>query len=287
MKLIALTLLTLMAFAGNSLLCRIALRGEHIDAGHFTFIRIASGALVLCTISYWRIRTLRGHGSWWSAAALFVYAAAFSLAYMSLNAGAGSLLLFGAVQTCMMVYGLYQGERLKPLQWMGLSAAIAGLVGLLLPGASAPSAQGAFAMILAGVSWGIYSLRGRGTKDATASTAGNFLLAVPMAFIFNWVIGFGAEIDQPLYDATGLACALISGALTSGLGYALWYRVLPSLTATTASIVQLSVPIIASLAAVPLLDESLSPRLVLSSIAVLGGIALVIFAKQITKPKPA
>ena len=266
------TLAAMLAFAGNSLLCRMALRGEHIDASTFTLIRILSGALVLFALLRHRGDSLRDNGSWGSGLALFVYAAGFSFAYLTLPAGAGALLLFGAVQASMLGYGLYKGERLHTVQWLGLLLACAGLLVLLLPGASAPPWHGAVLMIFAGVAWGVYSLRGRGVANATASTAGNFVRAVPFALAL-----FASALTTLGFDAQGLAFAIASGALTSGMGYAIWYGVLPHLRATTAAVVQLSVPVIAALGAVVLLNEALSPRLGFASVAVLGGIGLVIY----------
>lgn len=262
----------MLAFAGNSLLCRMALRGEHIDASSFTLIRLASGAMVLFALLRRRGDSLHDNGSWGSALALFVYAAGFSWAYITLPAGAGALLLFGAVQASMLGYGLYKGERLHAVQWLGLLLACAGLLVLLLPGASAPPFEGALMMVLAGVAWGAYSLRGRGVANATASTAGNFVRAVPFAVGMS-VLG----LTSVQFDLQGLAYAVCSGALTSGFGYAIWYSVLPYLSATTAAIVQLSVPVIAAFGAVVLLNEALSPRLGLASVAVLGGIGLVLY----------
>ncbi len=266
------TLAAMLAFAGNSLLCRMALRGEHIDASSFTLIRLASGAMVLFALLRRRGDSLHDNGSWGSALALFVYATGFSWAYITLPAGAGALLLFGAVQASMLGYGLYKGERLHAVQWLGLLLACAGLLVLLLPGASAPPFEGALMMVLAGVAWGAYSLRGRGVANATASTAGNFVRAVPFAVGMS-VLG----LTSVQFDLQGLAYAVCSGALTSGFGYAIWYSVLPYLSATTAAIVQLSVPVIAAFGAVVLLNEALSPRLGLASVAVIGGIGLVLY----------
>jgi drug/metabolite transporter (DMT)-like permease len=266
------TLAAMLAFAGNSLLCRMALRGEHIDASSFTLIRLASGAMVLFALLRRRGDSLHDNGSWGSALALFVYATGFSWAYITLPAGAGALLLFGAVQASMLGYGLYKGERLHAVQWLGLLLACAGLLVLLLPGASAPPFEGALMMVLAGVAWGAYSLRGRGVANATASTAGNFVRAVPFAVGMS-VLG----LTSVQFDLQGLAYAVCSGALTSGFGYAIWYSVLPYLRATTAAIVQLSVPVIAAFGAVVLLNEALSPRLGLASVAVIGGIGLVLY----------
>ena len=273
-KVILFTLCAMLAFAGNSLLCRLALRGAHIDASSFTLIRLASGALVLTLLLRARGESLRENGSWWSALALFVYAGGFSWAYHSLSAGAGALLLFGAVQASMLGYGLWRGERLHGVQWLGLVLACAGLVGLLLPGATAPEPAGALMMLLAGIAWGAYSLRGRGVANASASTAGNFVRAVPLALALVII-----ALPQAQCDGEGLMYAIGSGAITSGLGYAVWYSVLPHLRATTAAIVQLCVPVIASLGAVVLLNEALSPRLGLATVAVLGGIGLVIFKR--------
>lgn len=270
-----LTLLALAAFAGNSLLARAALRDTQIDAASFTAIRIASGAAVLWLIVRWRGGDLRA-GSWPSALALFAYAAAFSFAYLSLTAATGALLLFGAVQVTMIGVGLARGERLRPLQWTGFALAFGGLVGLLLPGLSAPPLAGALLMIAAGIAWGAYSLRGRSAAaDATATTAGNFLRATPMALLLALAALPWARIDAP-----GTAYALASGALTSGLGYAVWYTALKGLRATTAATVQLSVPVLTALAGVLLLAEPLGTRLLLASAAVLGGIAIVIAARR-------
>ena len=267
---IVLTVLAMVAFAGNSLLCRAALKDTQIDAATFTTIRIVSGAAAL-----WVIVRMRGGppggGSWLSAFWLFAYAAGFSFAYISLTAATGALLLFGAVQATMIGYGLWKGERLAAIQWSGLVVAIAGLGVMLVPGASAPAPMGAALMIFAGISWGFYSLRGRGAGDPTRVTAGNFLRAVPMAILVSAVMGSRLQVD-----AAGVAHAIASGAITSGVGYAIWYTALPALKATAAATVQLSVPVIAALGGVALLGEALTLRLVLCSIAILGGIALVV-----------
>lgn len=273
-RLVVLTTLAMLAFAANSLLCRIALREAHIDAATFTTLRIASGALILWLIVRIRSGNLGGHGSYASAFALFVYAAGFSFAYLSLSAASGALLLFGAVQATMIGYGLWRGERLTLRQSIGLALAASGLVGLLLPGLSAPPLAGSLLMIAAGVAWGIYSLRGRGQGDATASTAGNFLRALPFAAGLSLT-----QLANTTADGTGIACALASGALASGLGYAIWYTVLPSLRATQAASIQLSVPVIAALGGALFLGEAISLRLMLAALAVLGGIALVIFGR--------
>lgn len=273
LALAALVAAAMIAFAGNSLLCRAALRHTAIDAASFTTIRIVSGALVLWLLV--RLRGARLAGSWLSAGALFVYAAGFSFAYLSLPAGTGALLLFGAVQATMIGYGIWSGERLRALQLLGLALAFAGLVGLLLPGLSAPPLQGALLMLGAGVAWGVYSLRGKGAGDPTGATAGNFCRAAPFAVLLSLLLAGEARLDH-----AGAGYAAASGALTSGIGYAVWYAVLPALRATTASTLQLSVPVIATLGGILFLGEPLTLRIVLAAIAILGGIALVILKRR-------
>ncbi len=275
-RVLALTALTMIAFAGNSLLCRAALGHTHIDAASFTSIRLISGALVLWLIVQFRQGTHTGKGSWWSAVALFIYAAGFSYAYLSLSASTGALLLFGAVQATMIGYGMRSGERLRAIQLAGLFLAFAGLIGLLLPGVTAPPLIGSLLMLGAGVAWGVYSLRGRGAGNPIAITAGNFLRTVPIALVLSAVTFKGISMD-----ASGIGYAVASGALASGLGYAIWYTALPALKATSAATVQLSVPVIAALGGVLLLGEHINLRLVLASIAILGGIALVILEMRI------
>lgn len=274
-RLVVLVALAMAAFAANSLLCRVALRDTAIDAATFTMVRIASGALVLWMIARSRDATMSGAGSWRSAAALFAYAAAFSFAYIELSAGIGALLLFCAVQITMIGWGLWKGERIAAVQGAGLALAIGGLVALLWPGLSAPPPGSAALMIAAGIAWGIYSLRGRGSGNPTIATAGNFMRAVPFAAVLSLATLSGAKAD-----AAGIGYAVASGALASGLGYAIWYAALPGLTATKAATIQLSVPVIAAIAAVFLLGEALTLRLVASSAAILGGIALVVLHRR-------
>lgn len=270
-----LTLLAMLAFAGNSLLCRAALQQGAIDAASFTAIRLVAGAVVLWLLVRCRTGKTQGPGSWTSALALFGYAAAFSFAYISLDTGVGALLLFGAVQATMIGYGLFQGERFSGAQWLGLVLALSGLAGLMLPGASAPPWSGALLMLLAGVAWGVYSLRGRGAGDPTRVTAGNFLRAAPMALGLALLF-----LSQQALSSAGVLYAIASGALASGMGYAVWYAVLPRLRASSAATIQLSVPVLASLGGVMLLGEALTLRLLLASVAILGGIALVILQKK-------
>jgi drug/metabolite transporter (DMT)-like permease len=264
------TTLAMIAFAGNSLLCRQALSYSRIDAASFTAIRLVSGAAVLALIVSLRGRRAWHAGNWPSAFALFAYAAAFSFAYLSLTAGTGALLLFGAVQVTMIGYGLWTGERMNA-QMLGWIAALAGLAGLLWPGLAAPPLFGSALMITAGIAWGVYSLRGRGVEDATTTTAGNFLRSVPFALALSLVF-----LPSSRVSLEGIAYAAASGAVTSGLGYAIWYTAVRGLNAARAAVVQLSVPVITAIGGILLLGEWLSLRLVLASIAILGGIALVI-----------
>jgi drug/metabolite transporter (DMT)-like permease len=274
-----LTLVTMLAFAGNSVLCRMALKHTTMDAVTFTSIRLVSGAVVLWLIVRFARAGRTGAGNWWSALALFVYAAGFSLAYVSLSAATGALLLFGSVQATMIGRGIWQGERLVRLQWLGLVLALAGLVGLMLPGLAAPPLLGAALMVLAGAAWGVYSLRGKGAGDPTLVTAGNFWRAAVLALVLSAVMQTSALLNAS-WDAQGLAYAVASGAVTSGLGYALWYSVLPALKATQAATIQLSVPVLAALGGVALLGEVMTAQFVWASAATLGGIALVIWGKQ-------
>jgi drug/metabolite transporter (DMT)-like permease len=274
-RIITLTSLAMVAFAGNSLLCRLALKETGIDAASFTTLRLVSGALTLWLLVRIRNDGSAGEGGWPSALALFAYAAGFSFAYQSLSAATGALLLFGAVQATMIGHGLRVGERLSRLQLAGLLLALVGLVSLLLPGLSAPPLHGSLLMLGAGVAWGVYSLRGKRAGDPLKVTAGNFLRAAPMAIALSMLMWKGASVDN-----TGIAYAIASGALASAVGYAIWYSVLPALAATHAAIVQLSVPVIAAAGGILFLAESLTWRLVWASVAILGGIALVIVQKQ-------
>lgn len=269
------TCLAMLAFAGNSVLCRLALKATDIDAATFTSLRLLSGALMLWLLVRLRQAKRPAAGSWPAALALFSYAAAFSFAYIKLDAGTGALLLFGAVQLSMLSWGLYRGERLAALAWLGLAAAFTGILGLLLPGATAPALDSALLMILAGASFAVYSLLGKQVADPLASTAGNFLRCVPLAALLSLLCLSDAHVDP-----AGALYALLSGAVTSGIGYAIWYTALPGLKALQASTVQLSVPVITALAGTLLLGEALSLRLLLGGAAVLGGIALVLGARN-------
>lgn len=270
-----LTLMAMTAFAGNSLLCRSALQQTGIDAASFTFVRIISGAITLWLIVHLRKSPHRLAGSWLSALALFVYAAAFSFAYISLPAGTGALLLFGSVQATMIIWGLRKGERLRMWQVAGLAIAFGGLVALFLPGISAPPLGGSSLMLGAGIAWGTYSLRGKAAGDAASATAGNFLRAVPMAALLTIAVLPWARLDH-----AGISYAILSGAIASGVGYVIWYTALPSLKAASAATVQLSVPVLAAAGGIIFLREPITLRFVLASTAVLGGIALVLLEKR-------
>jgi drug/metabolite transporter (DMT)-like permease len=285
-RILILTLAAMIAFASNSLLCRAALKQASIDAASFTFIRIVSGAVVL-----WLVLNLRRMtrttpsvglgGNWISALALLLYAAGFSFAYVAVAAGTGALLLFGAVQATMILWGLHKGERLRVIQILGLIVAMTGLVVLLFPGLSAPPLFGSFLMLGAGIAWGVYSLRGKKEKDPVTATTGNFLRAVPFAAAVTII--FLRSLDV---DLAGVGYAMVSGAITSGLGYVIWYTVLPNLKAASAATVQLSVPVLAAAGGILFLGEPLTLRYLVASLAILGGIALVVFEKKCARADP-
>ena len=278
LRTVLLTSLALLAFAANSLLCRLALAGKHADPASFNVVRLVSGALVLGAIVMLRNDKSAGRGNWLSALALFVYAAGFSFAYVGLTASTGALLLFGAVQVTMIGVGLHRGERLRVVQTLGFFSAIAGLLLLLLPDLAAPPLSSSLLMLTAGVAWGIYSLRAKGAGDPTHVTAGNFLRAAPIAIVVTFLMGVSNPIAAQV-DRTGLLCAIASGALASGLGYAVWYAALRHLTATLAAALQLSVPVIASIGGIIFLSEQLSETLLIASVLTLGGMGIVIFCR--------
>jgi drug/metabolite transporter (DMT)-like permease len=274
----ALTAAAMIAFATNSLLCRAALAGGYADAASFTTLRLASGALALGVLARARGSAVPPSGfAWGSALALFAYAMAFSLAYLRIPAGAGALLLFAAVQLTMIGAGLRGGERPRALEWAGLVVSLAGLVMLTRPGLSRPDPTGAALMLVAGAAWGVYSLRGRGAGDAVAANASSFARAVPLALAASAVIGL---VGATRLTLAGGLLAIASGALSSGLGYAVWYAALQGLSATRAAIVQLSVPPLAALGGVLVLGEDMTLRLVLASVLILGGIALAILGHR-------
>ena len=272
------TALALVAFAGNSLLCRMALGQGTIDAASFSTIRIIAGAICLWLIT---VVTRRGsvwtQGSWLSAAILFVYAIPFSYAYGLLTAGTGALILFGTVQVTMIGGALVEGERPRARQWVGLLVAIGGLVYLLFPGIASPSPLGAGLMAIAGVAWAPYSIQGRGAVDPVAQNGGNFVLTLPMLLLVSVL-----ALKLQHIETSGAILAILSGAVTTGLGYAVWYSALRGLTATRAALVQLLVPVITVTGGVVFLREPLSPRVVLSAAIVIGGIALALTANERT-----
>ena len=290
-RLVVLIGITLTCFAGNSVLCRLALKQTALDAASFTSLRMLSGALMLCLLAAYRhngaddaSRPKRGSvpvwfgGNWLSAVALFVYAATLSFAYIDIATGAGALLLFGAVQATMIIAGWWAGERLSLRQWIGFVLALAGMVALLLPGLTAPPLESALLMLVSGAAWGVYSLRGRSGGDPVQASAGNFGRAALLALALSGLAWSGQR-----WDGVGAFYALLSGAVTSGLGYAIWYTVLPSLTVTRAATLQLSVPVLASVAGLVFVQEAITLRLVLTSLAVLGGIAMVVLGRQLRR----
>lgn len=275
LRLAAYTALTMVAFAANSLFCRLALKNTSIDAASFTTVRILSAAAMLWLVMRWRTQSAFNHGSWRSALALFIYAAALSFAYRTIAAGAGALMLFGAVQVTMILAGFIAGERMGRFQSVGFVAAMSGLVILVLPGVETPSVLDSVLMLASGIAWGVYSLFGRGVADPVAATSGNFLRAAPLSIVLTLM-----ALPWMKLDGRGVLYAVLSGALTSGLGYVMWYTVLRHMRAMTASTVQLSAPVIAALGGVALLNETVTPSLVIATLLILGGIALVLRSRR-------
>lgn len=273
-----LTAVALLAFAGNSLLCRLALRDGTIDAWSFTAIRLGSGALLLLPLLCTVRRAPATNATRWqpqAALALFAYALGFSLAYLSLDAGTGALLLFGSVQITMIGAGLRAGERPTPLAIVGLLAAITGVVWLVLPGVSAPDALGAVLMVAAGIAWGVYSLLGRGTQQPSLATARNFVMAAPIGAVALLCASGSLSVT-----ADGVWLAVASGAITSGIGYVLWYMALPGHSATSAAVVQLSVPLLTALGGMALLNEEPSTRMLAASVLTIGGVATAVVSRK-------
>lgn len=275
-----LTGFALCAFAANSLLCRGALGARHIDAASFTTIRLVAGALTLGLLRAARavpVPAATGTANPWSALALFAYAIAFSFAYLRIGAGIGALVLFGSVQATMLGTGIVRdGERPRTREWIGLTCAAGGLIALTAPGSTAPDPVGCALMALAGVAWGVYSLRGRGTVNPLDTTAGNFALAVPLALLCSVV-----TIGREHVTSQGALYAAASGSIASGVGYAVWYAALRGLTATRAAIVQLLVPVLAAVGGALLLAEAPSLRLCAAGAAIVGGVALAILRRPV------
>jgi drug/metabolite transporter (DMT)-like permease len=275
-KIILYTTFALVAFAFNSILCRLALRTEEIDAASFTSVRLISGAITLILIGYFFSKSKKPtSGSWPSAFFLFAYAVCFSFAYISLTAGTGALILFGSVQVTMIAVAWTRGEKPKMLEWLGLATALGGLVYLVFPGLAAPPLVSSALMAAAGVSWGAYTLRGKGSADPLAETTGNFIRAVPIGIIVSIVFIPAFHLSNK-----GLILAILSGAVTSGIGYTVWYAALRHHTATRAAVLQLSVPLLTAFIGVVFLAETASMRLVVAAALILGGIGLVIFGKK-------
>ena len=270
--------LALVGFAVNSVLCRAALEPEAIDAASFTIVRLASGALVLAVLSLAanRGRWSAAHGSWRAALSLFLYAICFSYAYLSLSAGTGALVLFGMVQATMILAGLVGGERPSAAEWLGWLLAIGGLVYLLFPGiAGAPSPGGSVLMGVSGVAWGAYTLLGRNSTNPLAATTNNFIRCLPFLVVVG-LFGGGAMQLSP----RGIVLAALSGGVASGIGYACWYRALRGLGSFRGAIVQLPVPALAALGGIMFLSEELTPRLVIASLLILGGIGLALRGRE-------
>ena len=270
-QLAAYTVITMLAFSGNSLLCRMALKETSIDAASYTSIRLLSGAAMLWILMRWQHKAPLKLGTWHSAAALFVYAIALSFSYRSINAGAGALMLFGAVQLTMILAGFISGERMSALQSLGFVAALAGLVILVSPSVEAPSIVDSILMLASGIAWGVYSLFGRRQSDPVAATAGNFLRAALLSILMSIF-----TLSWLQLDTRGICYAVLSGAVTSGIGYVLWYRVLRHMSAITASTIQLSSPLITTFGGVMLLGEAFTRNLLIASLLILGGIRLVL-----------
>ncbi|MGD9054886.1 MAG: DMT family transporter [Desulfobacterales bacterium] len=272
-----LTALALIAFAANSVLCRLALGEAAIDAASFTTVRLVTGTLVLIVLVGAAGKTSKPNdrGNWLSAFMLFLYAVTFSFAYISLNTGTGALILFGAVQATMIIFAVCRGERLRFWGWLGLFVALAGLTYLVFPGLAAPSPVGAALMAVAGISWGIYSLRGRGSLSPVAVTRDNFLRTTPFVLLISLIFMQNLHITLK-----GAFFAALSGGLTSAIGYVIWYAALRDHSATSAALVQLFVPVLAALGGVIFLFENLTVRLMLSSAMIIGGVALALTQRK-------
>ncbi len=275
-KIVASSALALLAFAGNSVLCRLALGEGQIDAASFTVIRLLSGAVVLALIlgASGKARTTTSRGSWLSAVMLFIYALTFSYAYISLDTGTGALILFGVVQITMILVSIVSGNRLHVSEWIGVVIAFIGFLYLVLPSLTTPSLNGFILMSLSGIAWAFYTLRGRQSKNPTVDTAYNFIRTAPLLLVLA-IIGF----QDANLSREGIVLATISGAIASGVGYIIWYIALGGLSATQAAVIQLLVPVIAAAGGVVFANEIISARLVWSSVMVLGGILTVVLGK--------
>ncbi len=282
------TLLALLAFAGNSILCRLALGEEAIDAAGFTSLRLLSGIITLLVILAVsrpnKTAARNGRGSWSASLMLLLYAVTFSYAYLTLDTGIGALILFGAVQITMILISVIQGQRLHSSEWLGVLIAFSGFVWLVLPTLTTPSLSGFLLMSLSGIAWGIYTLKGRGSEHPLGDTAFNFLRTLPAALILLALMFWQSDLFNPEtgnnISTAGILLAILSGSLASGIGYTLWYIALKGLSGTQAAVVQLSVPIIAAAGGVVFAGENIDIRLITSALLVLGGILLVILGKR-------
>lgn len=271
-----LTGLALIAFAANSVLCRLALGNEAIDAASFTVIRLLSGAIVLfLIIRYTQKNTeLSTNSSWIASLMLFLYAITFSYAYISLDTGTGALILFGSVQLTMILLSLISGTRLHYTEWAGVIIAFTGFVYLILPSITTPSSVGFLLMAVAGIAWGIYTLKGRGSQNPLMDTAYNFFRTIPLVILLTII-----TISHANYSSEGVLLALLSGGITSGIGYTIWYIALGGLSATQAAVLQLLVPVIAALGGIIFVSEAITVRFTISATMVLGGILMVVLGK--------
>lgn len=269
------TIVAMIAFAGNSVLCRIVLKGIHADPITFSSLRLISGAVALFVFIRITSERKKLELKWLDALFLSIYVFSFSIAYASLSTGTGALLLFGTVQLVMTAWGLVQGEKISLLKITGIVGALAGIAILLLPGAERPSFLSSCMMVISGLAWALYSISGKNVADAIASTAGNFILSIPIALMVPLVFYSDLYIDL-----TGLTLGVIAGALTSGGAYLLWYSLLPALKSSTASTIQLSVPCLATLGGVIFMEETLTLQITLSTVTILIGIGLVIFSDK-------
>jgi len=271
------TIFALVAFAFNSILCRLALRGEEADAAGFTAVRLASGAIALIVISYFFSKGKGSikNGSWPSAFFLFAYAVCFSFAYLGLTAGTGALILFGSVQMTMIALTIFRGERPAALEWLGLAVALGGLVYLVFPGLTSPPLSSSLLMAAAGAAWGLYTLRGKGSGDPLANTTGNFVRSLPFAASVAIVY-----LPNLQLSTRGIVLAVLSGAVTSGVGYTVWYAAIKYHTATRAAVLQLAVPVIAAVLGILILGEAATMRLGIAAALILGGISLTILSKK-------
>ena len=277
MKIVLYTGFALIAFAFNSILCRMALGSGEADAASFTGVRLASGAMMLALIAASSGKTKKAikSGHWASAFFLFLYAIAFSFAYLGLTAGTGALILFGSVQMTIVGVALAKGDRPRAFEWVGLVAAFGGLVYLVFPGLSSPPLMASILMSSAGIAWGFYTIRGKGSNDPLADTAGNFLRSVPMIVVVAMVI-----LPQLEITLRGFILAVLSGALASGLGYTVWYAALKHHTPTRTAVLQLSVPVLVAILGMVLLGEAATARLYIAGTLILGGIAMTVVRKK-------